>query len=135
MKRFFKLAALAVVALVATSCGSDNSPKGVAEKAVACIQEKNYEGYVDLMYIREKEGENIEEQKKAFAEMLKSKADKQFEKREGIKAYEVTGETVDEDGQSAKVDMKITYGNGEEETQTLPLRKDDNGDWKLDAGK
>lgn len=116
-------------------CSGGDSPKAVAEKGVRCIQNSDYEGYVDLMYISPKEGEDIDAQKKAAVSMLESKAGSALGKKDGVKSYEVVSETIAEDGNTAKVDMKIVYGNGDEDNETVKLRKDDKGDWKLDAGK
>lgn len=135
MRKIIDFIAIAAVALVMAACGSDNSPKGVAEEAVKCIQDNDYEGYVDLIYMEEKEGVDMAEQKKAVVGMIQSKAASTLGKKGGISSYEVLSETVAEDGNTANVEMKIVYGNGDEKNEKMKLRKNEAGDWRIDAGK
>ncbi|MDO4159579.1 MAG: DUF4878 domain-containing protein [Prevotellaceae bacterium] len=134
MKKLLGMVALVAFALLITACGNSNTPKGVAEKSIKCIQKGDYEGYVDLMYVS-KESKNIEEEKKGYASLLQSKAGPALEEKGGIKSYEILSEEISEDGNSAKVDIKVVYGNGEEKNQTIQLLKDKNDDWKLDSNK
>lgn len=135
MKNMMKTATMLVMALAMYACGGSNSPKDVAEKSVKCLQKADYEGYVDLIYLEDMEGEEMNKAKQEFAGMLKEKASKSIEKEEGIKSYEVLSEEIAEDGNKATVKMKITYGNGKEKNETIKLRKDDKDNWKLDIGK
>ena len=70
-----------------------------------------------------------------LAAMLKEKASKEFEKKDGLKSYETLSEEISEDGNTAKVKMKFIYGNGTEDTDNIKLRKDDDGNWKIDMSK
>ena len=120
---------------VVCSC-TDNSPKGVATKSVKCLQNKDFKGYADLVYLKAKEGEDVNKQKEMVAGLLEGKYDKKIGKKDGIKSFEVLSEEVAEDGKTAVVKMKVVYGNGEEDNdEAVKLIKDDKGDWKLDAGK
>lgn len=47
--------------------------------------------------------------------MLKEKVSKEYEKKGGIKDIEILSEQVAEDGNTAVVKTKYTYGNGETE--------------------
>lgn len=135
MKKIIGFIAMAAIALVMAACGGDNSPKGVAEQAVKCIQDKDYEGYVDLMRITEKEGQDVAETKQGIADLLRSKAESTLDKKGGIKSYEILSETVADDGNSAVVQIKVTYGNGEEKTDDMKMVKSDGGKWLIDSGK
>ena len=65
---------------------------------------------------------------------MKEKADKEYKKKEGISKVEMLSEEMAEDGQTATVTMKITYGNGEtEESDVAMVLKD--GAWKMDMKK
>lgn len=130
-----KMTAMLIVALAMYACGGSNSPKDVAEKSVKCLQKADYEGYVDLIYMKDKEGEDVNKAKQELTGLLKEKAGKSIEKEEGIKSYEMVSEEIAEDGNTAMVKMKITYGNGKEKDETIKLRKDENDSWKLDIGK
>ena len=135
MKKLFGVIALFIA--VFTMCGcSDNSPKGVAEKAMSCIQAKDWEGYVDLMCFEEKEGQDIAKDKEQLAALLKAKGEKELDKKEGIKSFEIVSEEISEDGNTAKVKADIVYGNGDEKKDnTIKLKKDAKRNWKLDGGK
>lgn len=135
MKRFINCIVIAASALFFAACSGGNSPKGVAEEAVKCIQNGDYEGYVNLIYMEEKEGMDIEEQKKAVVGMIQSKASTTLAKKGGITSYEILSETVADDGKTANVEMKIVYGNGDEKQEDMKMRKTDSGDWRIDAGK
>ena len=52
-----------------------------------------------------------------------------------VKSYETLSESIAEDGNTATVDMKIEYENGKTDTDVVKLKKDANGDWKLDMDK
>ena len=126
-----------ILTLVMTSCNR-NTPTKVAEKSIACIQKGDYEGYVDLIYQKKEEGKDkkeIEDEKQMLVAMMKDKATKKFEKQDGIKSYEALSEEISEDGKTAIVKMKIVMGDGSETTDDIKLRKDEDGNWKLDIGK
>ena len=133
MKKLFFSMFVAVVALTLWSCGPANTPSAVAEEACKCVQNEDYEGYVELMDL--KETKNQESEKQQFVAMLREKGTKTMEKKQGIKSYKVESEEISEDGKSANVKMKIVYGNGDEDTQKMKLVKNDDGDWKLTMGK
>ena len=133
MKKLFISMFVAVVALTLWSCGPANTPSAVAEEACKCLQNEDYEGYVELLDL--KETKNQESDKEQFVAMLREKGTKTMEKKQGIKSYEVLSEEISEDGKSANVKMKIVYGNGDEDTQKMKLVKNDDGDWKLTMGK
>lgn len=126
-----------ILTLVMTSCNS-NTPTKVAEKSIVCIQKGDYEGYVDLIYQKKEEGKDkkeIEDEKQMLVAMMKDKATKKFEKQDGIKSYEALSEEISEDGKTAIVKMKMVMGDGSETTDDIKLRKDEDGNWKLDIGK
>ena len=133
MKKLFFSMFVAVVALTLWSCGPANTPSAVAEEACKCVQNADYDGYVELMDL--KETKNQESEKQQFVAMLREKGTKTMEKKQGIKSYEVLSEEISEDGKSATVKMKMVYGDGSEDTQDLKLVKNDDGDWRLTMGK
>ena len=62
MKKLLISMFVAVVALTLWSCGSANTPSAVAEKAAKCMQNADYEGYVELMELKETEGKEAEKE-------------------------------------------------------------------------
>lgn len=133
MKKLFISMFVAVVAFTLWSCGPANTPSAVAEKACKCVQNEDYEGYVELMDL--KETKNQESEKQQFVAMLREKGTKTMEKKQGIKSYKVESEEISEDGKSATVNMKVVYGDGSEDTNKIKLVKNDKGEWKVSLGK
>ena len=69
MKKLFFSMFVAVVALTLWSCGPANTPSAVAEEACKCLQNEDYEGYVDLLLLKEtKNQESDKEQLVARSE-------------------------------------------------------------------
>lgn len=137
MKRLSFILGILAIAFFMTSCSS-NTPKGVAEKSMKCLVDKDYKGYVDLIYTKDnpKESpEEIKQQKEMLASLLKDKAEKEYKKNKGISSYEIVNEETSENGEKAKVKMKVTYGNGEVKDEEIELCKDKDGNWKIDMGK
>lgn len=130
MKKLFSTLAVALVALIAfTACGGhENSPQGVAKAAMEALQSGDAEAYFDLMYGSE-ESKNREQ----TVALIKEKAFKSIEAKDGIKSYEIIEpeEPIAADADKATIKVNVFYGNGQEEGKTLYLKKDDNGNWKL----
>lgn len=139
MKNLIKTALLLVVAVAMCACSGGNTPSAVAEKAMKCIIDEDYEGYVDLIYMNEKaemDKEKLDEQKKQYAAMLKEKMTKSAEKRgKKMKSAKAQSEEISENGEKATVTMLVKYDNDTEETDDIKLRKDKTGNWRIDAGK
>ena len=130
MKKLFSTLAVALVALIAfTACGGhENSPQGVAKAAMEALQSGDAEAYFDLMYGAE-ESKNREQS----VALIKEKAFKSIEAKDGIKSYEIIEpeEPIAADADKATIKVNVFSGNGQEEGKTLRLKKDDNGNWKL----
>lgn len=130
MKKLFSTLAVALVALIAfTACGGhENSPQGVAKAAMEALQSGDAEAYFDLM-----EGAEESQNREQTVALIKEKAFKSIEAKDGIKSYEIIEpeEPIAADADKATIKVNVFYGNGQEEGKTLRLKKDDNGNWKL----
>lgn len=127
---------LFVIAAMMVGCAADESPKGVVEKATKCLQDKDYEGYVNMLYGSSEQGEKAEKAKQFMVEMIKHSMEK-AEKENGktIKSFDVQTETISEDGMKAEVEMKVLFSNGDEESETVKLKKEENGKWRINLGR
>lgn len=130
MKKVMTFAAVCLFVLALCSCGSSNTPEAVATKAIKCIIDKNYDGYVDLMYFKK---EKSNDDMKQIVALVKDKMDKEMEKKQGIKDFKVETATID--GDKATVPYSLTYGNGETKDDTMKLIKTEKGEWMIDSGK
>lgn len=123
---------IACFAMVVTSC-SDNSPEGVVTKAAKLLQEKDYKAYVDLFQFKdESDAEKVKEKKAGIVQMLTEKAEKNPEDMT-FKSFEIVEKKIGEN--SAKFKVKFIRENGTEKIQSMDLIKNEDGKWKLDAGK
>ena len=128
--------ALVAAMFAFTACGGGNSPKDVAEQAKKAVKDKDAKTLVDLFDTAdfEEEGESVQEQKDMLVAMYQEKLD-EMPQTNAVKSYETLSESIAEDGNTATVDMKIEYENGKTDTDVVKLKKDANGDWKLDMDK
>ena len=130
MKKLFAFAAVSLLVLMLCACGAGNTPEGVTTKAVKCIIDKDYQGYVDMMFFQK---EKSDEDKQQLVALVQDKMDKEMEKKEGIKDFEVGKAEIAEN--TATVPYTLTYGNGEKQENNMKLIKTEDGEWKIDSGK
>lgn len=117
--------------------GSD-SPKELETKMLQELKSQNYEKAVEFWLdnsdqTKDKAGPTAE-QKEEFVKGVGEKMKATLDKKEGIKEFAITEETISEDGLTAQVKSTVTYGNGKEETRTTKYKKVE-GDWKFDNSK
>jgi hypothetical protein len=128
-KVFFAIAASLMMLAAMTSCGVDkNDPLSVADAAAKCIKNQDIEGYFELSDAKPEEQQQL-------AALVKDKVVKEHERKGGIKSYEIGEADINEERGTAHVQVKLVYGNGEESNDPIRLKRDDNGDWKVVAGK
>lgn len=123
------------LAIIISSCGggssaSGNSPSKTVEKAFGYYMKKDYDRMAAMYANGEAKKLTKEELDKVKAMM--PYATQEDEKKGGLKGYEITEETIAEDGNSAKVRVVKKYGNGKEDTDRLTLVKVD-GDWLINV--
>ena len=119
MKNLLKLFALTAVLLLFSCSGTQ--PKDVAEEAVKCTQNRDFEGLVDLM-IPDKE-EN-QKDKAMLVGLMEEKGNFQIDKKGGIKSYEIGKQEIDKKKGKASVEVEYLYGNGTTAKETLKFRKE-----------
>lgn len=122
----FALAALMMCSLALVACGGNggSTPSDVVKKAMDCAVNKDYKGMVQ--YIEGVDATATEkdiEEAAAFIEFAYSFND-------GLASYEILGEEIAEDGQSATVKLNMTFGNGKTNETDGTVVKTDDG-WKL----
>lgn len=111
------------------SCGggSGSSPADVTKDILKKIEKADYDGAIKLIAM---EGKELDEESKAKLTGLLAMGNSEVAKKEGISSLEVVSEEIDDDNGTAKVELKIVYGNGEEDNENYKLIKED-GSWKL----
>ena len=138
MKRIVYLFAAVTMILFTVGCSGGNagkSPKDIEKAIYNELQKGNYEKAVEMLFENvESDDDTPAEQKaevmKAFTEKTKQSADA----KGGLKSFEILEEKIAEDGKTATVTTKVTYGNGTEDTQNSTYVNKD-GVWKLNMNK
>ena len=126
MKRIITIAAIALAALLAFSCGSkSNGPEGVVKKAFEAIEKHDYDGYAATFNISESD-------QKMLAGMLEEKISEEIDKKGGIDNYKITDIQID--GEKATAKVHVVYKDKSEDDQTVNLVKVDDV-WKQDLKK
>lgn len=121
-----------VFSLGMQSCGSaGNSPGAVVKKSFNLMAEKRLDKVMEL-YVK-KDGTALTKEESAKMTGLFSMAIAELEKKQGIKTMDIIEEKISEDGKTANVKYKITYGNGETNEDDSELVKV-NDEWKLTTG-
>ena len=134
MKKFNRipmfLAVFAFMAFLISCSGGANSPTGVSKSFLLKVEKGDTEAAAKMF-----EGmENATEEEMQKSKALLDESSKEIAAQGGIKKVDVLNETISEDGQTASVDLKVTFGNGEEDESTTKLIKTEDG-WKLTLGK
>ncbi len=134
MKKILFVVAAVVAVFLLNSC--KESPSAVAEKSMECLKNKDFKGYADLLYFdaeTQKDPEKVEQEKAAFRGLLEKSFKKKSDGKGEIKSYSVISE--ENQDSVAIVKMAIVSTTDETDTIDIKLRKDFNGDWKLDSKK
>ena len=107
MKRIaFIIATVVLIGMSFTSCSKPITPASLTADCIEYIQDGDYAAYVNTF-------DATDEEKAELQEMFEQKGKALIEKKQGIASYEIIEEKISEDGMSAVVKAKITYGNGE----------------------
>lgn len=130
MKKMLSFAAVALFAVALFSCGGAKTPEEVTAKAIQCIADKDYKGYVDMMNFKDIK---TDEQKQQLVALVQDKMDKELTKKEGIKDFNIGTAEINED--KAVVPYTINYGNGDTKEDKMKLIKTEDGSWMIDSGK
>lgn len=135
MKKFVGFITLLFGALFLAACSS-STPSDVTKKAYGYIQDENYESFVDLLYVAPGEdAEKTKKEKESLVYLMKGLSGQDSDKKDKVKSYEVISEEIDETGEEAIVKMKVVYENGKEKEEKTKLKKDEDGNWKIQLSK
>ena len=120
-----KLILLALCAAMCALAGcSRNTPRGVVENYMSCIQKGEYDKSVQ--YYSTMEGKDADQFRNGFSK----KMNESVEDAGGLKSYEILKDSVCNDS-LAIVWVKHEFGNGDVQEDVLELVRRD-GEWKID---
>ncbi|MDR1890340.1 MAG: DUF4878 domain-containing protein [Zoogloeaceae bacterium] len=122
--RFFMLCLLGVF-LVA--CGSSSSPEGTVNDYFKAVVDNRVEDAVAFYSIKDVKDNDLT-MVKGKLQMIVGEQISKMQKSGGLQT--LTTKTVSAEGDTATVEVEITYGNGKKESETLKLGKEEGG-WKI----
>ncbi len=135
MKKLFGFMVAVVAMLAMASCGGGgNSPKGVAEQFIKAVQKQDGKKMAELVYYEEGKAPKSDAEKDQVAAMMQSKASTTYANNGELKSYEILSEEISEDGTEAVVEAKMEFEKKTSEDK-IKLKKDADGNWKIDMSK
>ena len=134
MTKGIDLLSLSVMCLFLLTACLSNSPGAAAKKYVGYLQDGNAKAYTEGIAMCEDATAEQKKQAEAMMGAMVEKGKKALDEKGGIKDVEIISETISEDGKTADVVLKITYGNCsvEEDDQLMVL---EDGKWKMKIKK
>ena len=128
----------AIVCLVASftfaSCGGGSTPADQGAKCIELLKDKDYKAFVETINFEGETAEEIDQQKQFFLELLTKKVDEMYETVGGIQSYTLVKEEIAEDGNTAKLQYELTYGDGTKDKSKFNMIKVD-GKWMNEIKK
>ena len=133
MKKVFYFSLMVMAMFMMAACSSSSSPGDAMKKYSNYLIKGDYEKFVDGIAVGDSEtADKLKEQKAGFVALLRDKVGN--EKMGGLKSIEILSEEISEDGNTATVKIKQTYGNGETQEGTQSMVKRD-GKWLMSIDK
>lgn len=108
--------------------GSGKGPGDVYKDAMNKIADGEYEAVMEMMAIEEGTEATAEELEKTMG--ILGMVNAMIQAKGGLKSIDIINEEISEDGNSAKIEYKLNFGNGETSEEDSNLVKID-GQWKL----
>ena len=130
MKKLLFMFAVAAALFTASCSSSPATPSDAAADVYALIIDGQYEAAADAFDYTTPDPEKIAQQKAVIAALFTEKLAPTIEKKGGVMSAVPVSEVIAEDGKSATVTMKITYGNGTEEDTDVDMVLTEDGKWK-----
>ncbi len=136
MKKIYHLSLILLALGLAVGCAPKNaSPGAAAKQYMEALADGQIDQFVDGFYLGEEvTGEDIEEYKNGMKSMLTEKAIPALDEKGGLKSVEIVSEEIADDGLSATVVLRQTYGDGESEEDSTEMILVD-GRWMMKMEK
>lgn len=108
-----------------SSSTSSGTPGDITKNLWKYIEKNDFDAILKMM---DTGGKEMDEDYKGKLQALVEASSKEIENKGGIKSMEVVNEDIDEEGKTAEVELKITYGNGDIHNERANL-VNVNGKW------
>jgi hypothetical protein len=117
------------ISLSLISCGGGESTPADMEKTLwTHVQKGDYEKAIKYWANISVDGDT-KDQMKAMTTMFASKMKETMDEKGGLKEFKIVNDNISADGETATVDVALTYGDGSTEEQSNKYKKVD-GKWK-----
>ena len=137
MKKLTSIIALVAITMFAVSCGSGNDPGSVVEKAFNAKLDGDFKTFVDACYFADSlQGEELEAAKQfeigcLEKDMPTDESTGEDSKSNTSKKVKVLKQELNSDETEATVVIEISGEGIESATETIKLKKDKEGNWKM----
>lgn len=124
MKKLVIVLAVIAMAFAMSSCAKKGAatPTEATQAYYELLKKGDFKAAVQSTYDYNKEmSKDEKESVDAMLDMTASKIQAAMDEKGGMKEFALSNEAIE--GEDATVDVKITYGNGEEEEKTESLKK------------
>lgn len=111
--------------------GGDNTPKGVVTQYAEAIIHGKYLDALNLVYFEGSE-EEVQDLREKFANLCEEVAEAGMKDHDKLAKYEFGEEEVNEEEGKATIVTTLSYADGHSKTETIKLRKDEQGQWFID---
>ncbi|MDR2953793.1 MAG: DUF4878 domain-containing protein [Prevotella sp.] len=129
----YLLSLVAMCLFLFSSCSS-SGPGEEAKKYINYLAKGDFEKFADGIAYEDTASKEEIQAAKAMMAGMGEKAKKTIEASGGVKGVEVVSEDISEDGNSAEVVLKVTYGDGSTKDSDVDMVKKD-GKWKMEMKK
>lgn len=122
-----------IIATSFISC-TPSTPSGAMEEYLSSLKSGDYEEFVNGINFSETDPAKVKESREMLISLIKEKGEKEFEKKKGIKKFEIISENISEDGKSATVEYVTHFGDGSDKKEKSQMINID-GKWMMDMNK
>lgn len=117
------------LAMGLSACLGSASPFGVVKDFYAAVQAGNTDKALQYMALAQVSADEMR-MVKPKVEMMVAQSNSVTEANGGMGSIELLEEKIAEDGQTARIHVKLTYKNGKTKEENFKLRQED-GNWKI----
>jgi len=119
---------LLLASILLVACSSSR-PESTVEALYQAAAKRDVDKVMEQFSVAEISGDELL-MVKGKVQMMVGQMAAQIEKKGGIKRIEVLESSIDEDGDSASVQIKLIFNDGSEETESNRLQRE-GGKWKI----
>jgi hypothetical protein len=134
MKKLFVFLAVAAF-MLSTGCKNSTTqtptPSSIEKTLYDQIQKGDHEQAMTVLFDNLDTDEEERIEKEEFIAEFSQKSRESYEAQGGLKSYEIIAEEISENGDTARVQTKMIYGDGTADTNSTEYIRKHDGTWKI----